>query len=170
MNCPPLIGGASRIKAFDRGMVWAYAFNTKSRCGASRRRLAWIQTWPSRWGIAYFVGPKYNEAWDAFDPVELGSVPGPGSHGAAVGRRWPRDGPTPRLPSAMIRGSPIVASKRFHRHAGPLARPQNRDQKRSTSDRIRGLRRLELILLYRKARRPHSSRPRSHQRGVTEDA
>jgi hypothetical protein len=74
MNCPPPIGGASRIKASDRGMVWAYTFNTKSRCGASRRRLAWIQTWPSRWGIAYFVGPKYNEARDAFDPVELGAL------------------------------------------------------------------------------------------------
>jgi hypothetical protein len=77
MNCPPLIGGASRIKAFDRGMgVGLYVSvrsTTKSRCGASRRRLAWIQTRPSRWGIAYSVGLKYNEAWDAFDPVELGA-------------------------------------------------------------------------------------------------
>jgi hypothetical protein len=25
----------------------------------------------ARWGIAYSVGPNYNKAWDAFDPVEL---------------------------------------------------------------------------------------------------
>jgi hypothetical protein len=25
----------------------------------------------ARWGIAYSVGPNYNKAWDAFDPVDL---------------------------------------------------------------------------------------------------
>ena len=25
----------------------------------------------ARWGIAYAVGPNYNKAWEAFDPVDL---------------------------------------------------------------------------------------------------
>ena len=25
----------------------------------------------ARWGIAYAIGPNYNKAWEAFDPVDL---------------------------------------------------------------------------------------------------
>ena len=25
----------------------------------------------ARWGVAYAIGPNYNKAWDAFDPVDL---------------------------------------------------------------------------------------------------
>src|ERR1700684_2911142 len=57
-------------------------------------------------------GPEVQRGPGRFRPGRAWSVAGPGSRGAAAGRRWPRDGPTPRLPSAMIRGSSIVASKR----------------------------------------------------------
>lgn len=57
---------------FDRGMVWAYAFNHEEAVRCFEQALG---TDPdlaiARWGIAYSVGPNYNKAWDAFDPVEL---------------------------------------------------------------------------------------------------
>lgn len=59
---------------FDRGLVWAYAFNHEEAVGCFERAL---QLDPdlaiARWGIAYAVGPNYNKAWEAFDPVDLGS-------------------------------------------------------------------------------------------------
>ncbi|MGE0220001.1 tetratricopeptide repeat protein [Mycolicibacterium sp.] len=57
---------------FDRGMVWAYAFNHDEAIRCFERAL---QLDPglaiARWGIAYSVGPNYNKAWEAFDPVDL---------------------------------------------------------------------------------------------------
>lgn len=57
---------------FDRGMVWAYAFNHEEAVRCFERAL---EADPglaiARWGIAYSVGPNYNKAWDAFDPVDL---------------------------------------------------------------------------------------------------
>jgi tetratricopeptide (TPR) repeat protein len=57
---------------FDRGMVWAYAFNHEEavRCFDKALRLD-PDLAIARWGIAYSVGPNYNKAWDAFDPVDL---------------------------------------------------------------------------------------------------
>ena len=56
---------------FDRGLVWAYAFNHEEAIRCFERAL---QVDPdlaiARWGIAYSVGPNYNKAWDAFDPLE----------------------------------------------------------------------------------------------------
>lgn len=56
---------------FDRGMVWAYAFNHEEavRCFAKALELD-PELAIARWGIAYSVGPNYNKAWDAFDPAE----------------------------------------------------------------------------------------------------
>ncbi len=57
---------------FDRGLIWAYAFNHDEavRCFETA-----LSTDPelaiARWGIAYSVGPNYNKAWEAFDPVDL---------------------------------------------------------------------------------------------------
>ncbi|MDQ2637471.1 MAG: tetratricopeptide repeat protein, partial [Actinomycetota bacterium] len=57
---------------FDRGMVWAYAFNHEEAIRCFERAL---QLDPdlaiARWGIAYSIGPNYNKAWEAFDPVEM---------------------------------------------------------------------------------------------------
>jgi tetratricopeptide (TPR) repeat protein len=57
---------------FDRGMVWAYAFNHEEAVRCFENALAVDPDLAiARWGIAYSVGPNYNKAWDAFDPVEL---------------------------------------------------------------------------------------------------
>jgi tetratricopeptide (TPR) repeat protein len=57
---------------FDRGMVWAYAFNHEEAVRCFELALGLDPDLAiARWGIAYSVGPNYNKAWDAFDPVEL---------------------------------------------------------------------------------------------------
>jgi tetratricopeptide (TPR) repeat protein len=57
---------------FDRGMVWAYAFNHEEAVHCFEKALGLDHDLAiARWGIAYSVGPNYNKAWDAFDAVEL---------------------------------------------------------------------------------------------------
>lgn len=57
---------------FDRAMVWAYAFNHEESIRCFERALALDPDLAiARWGIAYAVGPNYNKAWEAFDPVDL---------------------------------------------------------------------------------------------------
>lgn len=57
---------------FDRGLVWAYAFNHGEAVRCFERALEHDGDLAiARWGIAYAVGPNYNKAWDAFDAVEL---------------------------------------------------------------------------------------------------
>ena len=57
---------------FDRGLVWAYAFNHEEAIRCFEHALALDADLAlARWGIAYAIGPNYNKAWDAFDPVEL---------------------------------------------------------------------------------------------------
>ncbi|WP_099020707.1 tetratricopeptide repeat protein [Mycolicibacterium palauense] len=57
---------------FDRGLVWAYAFNHGEAIRCFERALELDpELGIARWGIAYAVGPNYNKAWDAFDPVDL---------------------------------------------------------------------------------------------------
>jgi hypothetical protein len=98
-----------------------------------------MQTWPSRWGIACSVGPEYNEARDVLDPVELGASLARARTELQLAARRPHTPASVCDDSGELnRSVETVAS-----HAGPLARPQDRDQKRSISDRITGLRRLE---------------------------
>lgn len=57
---------------FDRGLVWAYAFNHEEAVRCFERALEYDPDLAiARWGIAYSVGPNYNKAWEAFDPVDL---------------------------------------------------------------------------------------------------
>ena len=57
---------------FDRGLVWAYAFNHDEAIRCFERALDLDADLAiARWGIAYAIGPNYNKAWDAFDPVDL---------------------------------------------------------------------------------------------------
>ncbi|WP_193048084.1 tetratricopeptide repeat protein [Mycolicibacterium baixiangningiae] len=59
---------------FDRGMVWAYAFNHEEAVRCFERALELDRDLAiARWGIAYAVGPNYNKPWEAFDPVDLGA-------------------------------------------------------------------------------------------------
>jgi tetratricopeptide (TPR) repeat protein len=56
---------------FDRGLVWAYAFNHEESVTCFERAIAEDPNlWAGHWGIAYSVGPNYNKGWDAFDPVD----------------------------------------------------------------------------------------------------
>lgn len=57
---------------FDRGLIWAYAFNHDEAIRCFERALEFDPDLAiARWGIAYAVGPNYNKAWEAFDPVDL---------------------------------------------------------------------------------------------------
>jgi len=57
---------------FDRGMVWAYAFNHEEAIRCFDRALELDPDLAiARWGVAYSTGPNYNKAWEAFDPVDL---------------------------------------------------------------------------------------------------
>jgi tetratricopeptide (TPR) repeat protein len=57
---------------FDRGLVWAYAFNHDEAIHCFERALELDPDLAiARWGIAYSVGPNYNKAWEAFDPVDM---------------------------------------------------------------------------------------------------
>ncbi len=56
----------------DRGLVWAYAFNHDEAIRCFERALELDPDLAiARWGIAYSIGPNYNKAWEAFDPVDL---------------------------------------------------------------------------------------------------
>ena len=57
---------------FDRGLIWAYAFNHDEAIACFERALDLDPDLAiARWGIAYSIGPNYNKAWEAFDPVDL---------------------------------------------------------------------------------------------------
>ncbi|MHA7651680.1 hypothetical protein ACX9NE_22190 [Mycobacterium sp. ML4] len=59
---------------FDRGLIWAYAFNHEEAICCFDRALDHDPDLAiARWGIAYSLGPNYNKAWEAFDPVDLAS-------------------------------------------------------------------------------------------------
>jgi tetratricopeptide (TPR) repeat protein len=57
---------------FDRGLVWAYAFNHEEAVHCFEQALVHDPELAiARWGIAYAIGPNYNKAWEAFDASEL---------------------------------------------------------------------------------------------------
>jgi len=57
---------------FNRGMVWDYAFNHEEAIRCFDRALELDPDLAiARWGVAYSIGPNYNKAWEAFDPVDL---------------------------------------------------------------------------------------------------
>ena len=57
---------------FDRGLVWAYAFNHEEAVVCFEKAVAADpDLWAAHWGIAYAIGPNYNKGWEAFDAVDL---------------------------------------------------------------------------------------------------
>src|ERR1700754_4872009 len=57
---------------FDRGLVGAYAVNHDEAIRCLERALELDPELAiARWGIAYSIGPNYNKAWEAFDPVDM---------------------------------------------------------------------------------------------------
>ena len=59
---------------FNRGLLWAYAFNHEEAVSCFERA---IEEDPgcalAHWGVAYALGPNYNKPWAAFDPADLAS-------------------------------------------------------------------------------------------------
>jgi tetratricopeptide (TPR) repeat protein len=74
---------------FDRGLVWAYAFNHEEAAACFERA---AEADPgcamAYWGLAYAVGPNYNKPWEAFGegeaPAEISRALA--ALGAAAGR------------------------------------------------------------------------------------
>jgi tetratricopeptide (TPR) repeat protein len=60
---------------FSNGLTWAYAFNHEEALGCFERAIAHDPRCAmAHWGVAYAIGPNYNKAWDAFDPVDLAAT------------------------------------------------------------------------------------------------
>lgn len=58
---------------FNRGLIWAYAFNHEEAAFCFRQTIAHDPTCVmGYWGAAYATGPNYNKKWAAFDPDDLG--------------------------------------------------------------------------------------------------
>jgi len=114
---------------FDRGLVWAYAFNHEEAVACFERALQNDPAlWEAHWGIAYAVGPNYNKGWDAFDPVDLAASLDRARFeldraraalaGAALPDAGAGSGPDGRLPAGLV---PALAQ----RYAG--VRPDDPD-------------------------------------------
>ncbi|KPM45074.1 hypothetical protein AK830_g1488 [Neonectria ditissima] len=68
---------------FDRGLVWAYAFNHEESAACFERAIsADAGCAMAYWGLAYSVGPNYNKQWSSFDGADLAGAVARG-HGAA---------------------------------------------------------------------------------------
>jgi tetratricopeptide (TPR) repeat protein len=69
---PVTTASAEAQKWFDRGLTWAYAFNHEEAVRCFERAIEHDPRCAmAHWGNAYAIGPNYNKAWDAFDPVDL---------------------------------------------------------------------------------------------------
>ncbi|HET7243353.1 MAG TPA: tetratricopeptide repeat protein [Streptosporangiaceae bacterium] len=93
------VTGSSRAQIwFDRGLVWAYAFNHEEAAACFERA---AEADPgcamAYWGLAYALGPNYNKPWEAFGRGEapvaisralaaLGDATGPARPAAPVER------------------------------------------------------------------------------------
>ncbi|KAJ6262405.1 hypothetical protein Dda_3213 [Drechslerella dactyloides] len=78
----PITTASSECQAwFDRGLVWAYAFNHDEAATCFRHAIAHDACCPmAHWGLALALGPNYNKPWGLFDPADLASS----LHGAYV--------------------------------------------------------------------------------------
>ncbi|KAJ5690278.1 hypothetical protein N7462_004670 [Penicillium macrosclerotiorum] len=59
---------------FNRGLTWAYAFNHKEASVCFEQAIAHDESCAmAYWGLAYALGPNYNQSWEFFGP-ELETV------------------------------------------------------------------------------------------------
>jgi tetratricopeptide (TPR) repeat protein len=94
----PVTGTAPAQTWFDRGLVWAYAFNHEEAAACFERAAgADPSCVMAYWGLAYTLGPNYNKPWEAFGAGEapaaisraltaLGEATGPARPAAPVER------------------------------------------------------------------------------------
>ncbi|KAJ5604734.1 hypothetical protein N7510_009888 [Penicillium lagena] len=62
-------------KWFNRGLIWAYAFNHEESATCFSRAIALDPDCAmAYWGLAYAIGPNYNKPWEFFDENELSNV------------------------------------------------------------------------------------------------
>ncbi len=67
----PVTGTAPARTWFDRGLVWAYAFNHEEAAACFERAAAADPGCAmAYWGLAYALGPNYNKPWEAFGAGE----------------------------------------------------------------------------------------------------
>lgn len=60
---------------FDRGLVWCYGFNRTEAAACFRRAIAADSECAiAYWGLAYALGPYYNQSWKLFGEDELKST------------------------------------------------------------------------------------------------
>ena len=66
------VTGSARAQTwFNRGLVWAYAFNHEEAAACFERAAgADPGCVMAHWGLAYALGPNYNKPWEAFGPGE----------------------------------------------------------------------------------------------------
>ncbi|MFC9997150.1 tetratricopeptide repeat protein [Nocardia sp. NPDC127526] len=86
---------------FDRGLVWAYAFNHEEAARCFTRALdADPDCAMAAWGLAYALGPNYNKPWEFFDETELAATVA--DTYAAVRRARARAGSVTPVEQALI--------------------------------------------------------------------
>ena len=72
---------------FDRGLVWAYAFNHEEAIRCFERALALDPDLAiARWGIAYAHRAQLQQGLGGVRPGRPGGVAGPGADGTRAGR------------------------------------------------------------------------------------
>ena len=65
---PVTTGSAEAQLWFDRGMAWCYGFNHDEAIACFERALEHDPNLAmAHWGIAYAIGPNYNNPWEDFD-------------------------------------------------------------------------------------------------------
>ncbi|KAH7019918.1 hypothetical protein EDB80DRAFT_210935 [Ilyonectria destructans] len=70
---------------FDRGLVWAYAFNHEESVVCFERAIESDSSCAmAYWGLAYSVGPNYNKQWSFFDDTDLAMAVGRGYKAAQL--------------------------------------------------------------------------------------
>ncbi|GLI71846.1 hypothetical protein PoHVEF18_000013 [Penicillium ochrochloron] len=68
---------------FDRGLIWAYAFNHQESARCFEQAILFDPACAmAYWGLAFALGPNYNKPWKLFDGEDL-SITTTSAHGAA---------------------------------------------------------------------------------------
>ncbi|KAJ5883261.1 uncharacterized protein N7473_010147 [Penicillium subrubescens] len=68
---------------FDRGLIWAYAFNHQESARCFEQAILFDPACAmAYWGLAFALGPNYNKPWKLFDGEDL-SITTTRAHGAA---------------------------------------------------------------------------------------